>query len=169
MMFLSASPSNPGGLKDYNHNAWFGYTLPNGGKGTFTSTSPKLTGFVTGKPVKSGTYGASSFTSTSTATANTFTDTLEGISGYVYGFLTYPSFVTQGTYTGTTILTSPNFGLVSGYNTYGNGGVLFVNLPLAYLDGQTDGMLIHGYLHYFGTNLLKLPSLSALPKAKAGL
>ncbi|CAJ6356888.1 hypothetical protein ISI06_28790 [Burkholderia pseudomallei] len=169
VMFLSASPSNPGGLKNYNHNAWFGYTLPNGGKGTFTSTSPKLTGFVTGKPVKSGTYGASSFTSTSTATANTFTDTLEGISGYVYGFLTYPSFVTQGTYTGTTILTSPNFGLVSGYNTYGNGGVLFVNLPLAYLDGQTDGMLIHGYLHYFGTNLLKLPSLSALPKAKAGL
>ncbi|AHI80949.1 membrane protein [Burkholderia thailandensis] len=182
VMYLSASPSNPGGLKNYNHSAWFGYTLPKGGKGKFTSTSPKLRGFVTGKPVKSGTYSASSLTTTSTtsttttaktntllATTSAQTDTLEGISGYVYGFLTYPSFVTQGTYTGTTILTSPSFGLVSGYNVYGNGGVLFVNLPLAYLDGQTDGMLIHGFLHYFGTNLLKLPSLSNLPKAKGGL
>ncbi|AJY38512.1 hypothetical protein I6G56_28110 [Burkholderia humptydooensis] len=176
VMYLSASPSNPGGLKGYNHSAWFGYTLPKDGKGAFTSTSPKLTGFVTGQPVKSGTYSASSLTNTVTAktntllaTTNALTDTLEGISGYVYGFLTYPSFVTQGTYTGTTILTSPSFGLVSGYNTYGNGGVLFVNLPLAYLDGQTDGMLIHGYLHYFGTNLLNLPSLSNLPRAKAGL
>ncbi|KVE38044.1 polysaccharide deacetylase family protein [Burkholderia sp. BDU5] len=176
LMYLSASPSNPGGLEGYNHGAWFGYTLPKNGKGTFTSTAPKLTGFVTGKPVKSGTYTASSLATAVTTTANTLlattntlTDTLEGISGYVYGFLTYPSFVTQGTYTGTTILTSPTFGLVSGYNTYGNGGVLFVNLPLAYLDGQTDGMLIHGYLRYFGTNLLKLPSLSNLPGAKAGL
>ncbi|KWZ37453.1 hypothetical protein WS72_20965 [Burkholderia savannae] len=180
LMYLSASPSNPGGLQGYNHSAWFGYTLPKDGKGTFTSTAPKLTGFVTGKPVKSGTYSASSLTtSTSTTltgtastlltTAGTLTDTLEGISGYVYGFLTYPSFVTQGTYTGTTILTSPSFGLVSGYNTYGNGGVLFVNLPLAYLDGQTDGMLIHGFLHYFGTGLLSLPSLSNLPRARAGL
>lgn len=179
-LFLAASPSNPGGLANYNHNAWFQYTTPTAGTGTISQTLPKLTGVVTGKLKKTATYSASSLLSTATGTlANTLaaitgtstatTDTLEGISGYVYGFLTYPSFVTQGTYSGTTILTSPNFGLVSGYNPYGNGGVLFVNLPLAYLDGQTDGMLLHGYLHYFGTQLLKLPSLSPLPKAMAGL
>lgn len=175
--FLAASPSNPGGLANYNHDAWFMYTTPPTGSGVLNQTTPKLTGTVTGKLKKTTTYTANSLLSTSTGkTANTLastlattSDTLEGISGYVYGFLTYPSFVTQGTYTGTTILTSPTFGLVSGYNTYGNGGVLFVNLPLAYLDGQTDGMLIHGYLHYFGTQMLNLPSLSPLPKAMAGL
>ena len=30
---------------------------------------------------------------------------------------------------------------------------MFVNLPLAYLDGQTDSMPIHGFLHYFTTNI----------------
>ncbi len=97
------------------------------------------------------------------------TDPVEGVSGYVYGFLTYPSFVTQGIYTGSALLTSPNFGLVAGLRTFGTGGVLFVNLPLAYLKGQTDGMLMHGFLRYFGTNLMKMPRLSAQPKAKAGL
>lgn len=176
-LYLSANPSNPGGLANYNHGAWFQYDTAPAGSGVLNQTAPKLTGAAVGKLVKSGTYAAGSLVSTATgtvsktlaATSLTTTDTLEGISGYVYGFLTYPSFVTQGTYTGTTILTSPTFGLVSGYNTYGNGGVLFVNLPLAYLDGQTDGMLIHGYLHYFGTQMLNLPSLSPLPKAMAGL
>ncbi|MGO4809392.1 hypothetical protein AB4156_07280 [Cupriavidus sp. 2MCAB6] len=97
------------------------------------------------------------------------TDPVEGVSGYVYGFLTYPSFVTQGSYTGSALLSSPNFGLVAGLRTFGSGGVLFVNLPLAYLKGQTDGMLMHGFLRYFGTNLMKMPRLSAQPKAKAGL
>ena len=175
-LFLAASPSNPGGLANYNHQAWFQYTTPPTGSGVLSQTLPKLTGTVTGKLKKTTTYTAGSLLSTSTSKTTTAlastlatTDTLEGISGYVYGFLTYPSFVTQGTYSGTTILTSPTFGLVSGYNPYGNGGVLFVNLPLAYLDGQTDGMLIHGYLHYFGTQMLNLPSLSPLPKAQAGL
>ncbi|WP_322022484.1 polysaccharide deacetylase family protein [Burkholderia sp. BCC1977] len=176
-LFLAAGPSNPGGLANYNHGAWFQYETPANGSGVLNQTLPKLNGTVTGKLKKTTSYSAGSLLSTATgkkastlaSTLATTTDTLEGISGYVYGFLTYPSFVTQGTYTGTTILTSPTFGLVSGYNTYGNGGVLFVNLPLAYLDGQTDGMLIHGYLHYFGTQMLNLPSLSPLPKAMAGL
>ncbi len=97
------------------------------------------------------------------------TDPVEGISGYVYGFLTYPSFVTQGTYTGTALLSSPNFGLVAGLRTFGTGQVLFVNLPLSYLKGQTDGMLLHGFLRYFGTNLMGMARLSAQPKARGGL
>ena len=87
-------------------------------------------------------------------TAST-TDPVEGISGYVYGFLTYPSFVTQGTYTGTALITSPNFGLVAGLRNFGAGRVLFVNTPLSYLKGQTDGMLMHGFLpETFGSNHL---------------
>ena len=97
------------------------------------------------------------------------TDPVEGISGYVYGFLTYPSFVTQGTYTGTALITAPNFGLVAGLRSFGAGRVLFVNTPLSYLKGQTDGMLMHGFLRYFGTNLMKMPRLSAQPKALGGL
>lgn len=96
-------------------------------------------------------------------------DPVEGISGYVYGFLTYPSFVTQGAYTGTALMTSPNFGLVVGLRSFGSGRVLFVNTPLSYLKGQTDGMLMHGLLRYFGANLMKMPRLSAQPKALGGL
>ncbi|MFS8978503.1 hypothetical protein PO002_29050 [Cupriavidus necator] len=97
------------------------------------------------------------------------TPPIEGISGYVYGFLIYPSFVTQGTYTGSALITSPNFGLVAGLRNFGSGSVLFVNLPLAYLKGQTDGMLMHGFLRYFGGNLIKTARLSAQPKARGGL
>lgn len=97
------------------------------------------------------------------------TDPVEGISGYVYGFLIYPSFVTQGAYTGSALITSPNFGLVAGLRNFGSGQVLFVNTPLSYLKGQTDGMLMHGFLRYFGTNLMKMPRLSAQPRALGGL
>jgi hypothetical protein len=97
------------------------------------------------------------------------TDPVEAISGYVYGFLIYPSFVTQGAYSGAALITSPNFGLVVGLRNFGSGRVLFVNLPLSYLKGQTDGMLMHGLLRYFGSNLMKMARLSAQPKARGGL
>ncbi|WER50143.1 polysaccharide deacetylase family protein [Cupriavidus sp. WKF15] len=102
-------------------------------------------------------------------TTTTSTNPIEGISGYVYGFLTYPSYVTQGTYSGTTMLTSPNFGLVAGLRPYGAGQVLFVNLPLTYLKGQTDGMAMHGFVRYFGETMMRMPRLSAQPKAVGGL
>ncbi|CAM2140609.1 Membrane protein [Pararobbsia alpina] len=185
VLYLPASPSNPGGLRNYNHNVYFNYKTPGAGSGLLSKATPKVMGTATGAQVKAGSYNAATVGTTgslgksraaaqvsslaATTAAVTTTDVLEGISGYVYGFLTYPSFVTQGTYTGTPILTSPNFGLVAGYNTYGNGGVLFVNTPLAYLEGQTDGMLMHGFLHYLGVNLLGMPTLSLLPKAQAGM
>jgi hypothetical protein len=177
VLYLPASPANPGGLAGYNHSIYFQYKTSPAGSGKLIRTTPVLTGAISGKPVKSGTYTAATLSTVSSASrsaalvtpAATTPDVLEGVSGYVYGFLTYPSFVTQGTYTGTAMLTSPNFGLVAGYNSYGNGGVLFVNTPLAYLEGQTDGMLMHGLLRYLGVNLLRLPTLSLLPKAQAGM
>lgn len=174
-LFLQPTPTNPGGLTGYNHQTYFNYRTTSSGKVTAPTLS--LGAVKTGSQVKHGTYSATS-TSTSTSTSlkiaaplatTAAADVLEGISGYVYGFLTYPSFVTQGTYNGTALLTSPNFGLVAGYQPYGNGGVLFVNMPLSYLEGQTDGMPLHGMLNYFAVDLLHMPMLSMQPKGLGGM
>jgi hypothetical protein len=94
---------------------------------------------------------------------------VSGISGYGYGFLKYPAFALRGSYRGKALLSSPTGGLVAGYHPHGRGGVLFVNLPVGYLKGQTDGLLLHGMLHYFAVRTLQLPYLSPLPGGKAGM
>lgn len=110
-------------------------------------------------------------------------DVLQGVSGYLYGFLTYPSYVTcnlghtvvsrdfipanctstGASYAGKPLLMSDNYGLVAGTSTSGLGSVLFVNLPLSYLKSQTDGMLMHGFIRYFGDTLSQIPRLSGVP------
>ena len=99
------------------------------------------------------------------------TDPVEAISGYVYGMLTYPSFVTADAYSGTRLVNGNNTTLlVAGVNPYGSGRVLFVNTPLGYLKGYgTDGLLLHGMLHYFAVDMLGLPYVVGVPKGKAGL
>ncbi|HYW55616.1 MAG TPA: hypothetical protein VE934_01535 [Polaromonas sp.] len=97
-------------------------------------------------------------------------DVLETFSGYLLGGLSYSSFVTRGAYSGKTLATSPQAGLVAGVNKVGRGQVLFVNLPLTYLKVvRTDGLPLHGFLHYFANNVLQLPQLSAVPNGVAGL
>lgn len=173
-MYLKPSPSNPGGLAGYNHQTYFNYRTTSTGQ--VIAPALNLGSVQTGAQVKSGSYSATSTTTKTSlsvaaplATTATSTDVLEGISGYVYGFLTYPSFVTQGTYSGNVLLTSPNFGLVAGYQPYGNGGVFFVNMPLSYLEGQTDGMPLHGMLNYFAVDLLHMPMLSLQPDGVGGM
>jgi hypothetical protein len=103
-------------------------------------------------------------------TATATTDPVQGLTSYYYGYLNYPSFVTQGSYTGNAYITSPNYGLVMGLNNYGNGRVLFVNTPLGYLKGYgTDGILLHGVLHHFAVNQLQMPYLSSLPNGTSGM
>jgi hypothetical protein len=105
-----------------------------------------------------------------TATADA--DPVQGLTSYYYGFLNYPSFVTQGNYSGTAAIGSPNYGLVAGLNNYGDGGgrVMFVNTPLGYLKGYgTDGVLLHGFLHVFGKLMLEVPYLSGLPNGTPGM
>lgn len=110
--------------------------------------------------------GKSMLYPTESATA----DPVQGLTSYYYGFLNYPSFVTQGAYSGKAFVTSPNFGLVVGSNIFGKGQVLFVNTPLGYLKGYgTDGLLLHGFLRYFGTKMLGVPYLSPLPNGTSGL
>lgn len=93
----------------------------------------------------------------------------EVIVGYQYGALNYPSFVMQGNFPGEQLLSTRDGSLAAGYRDVGKGGLLFVNLPLGHLKGQTDGLLLHGFLHYFADTVLKLPILSAAPNGQGGL
>lgn len=92
----------------------------------------------------------------------------ETLVGYLYGELDYPSFQTSGDFQGITLLQSAA-GLVAGENQHGAGSVLFVNLPLGYLETRTDGMLLHSFLHYFAAKMLDLPYLANVPDGIGGV
>ena len=96
-------------------------------------------------------------------------DATHAVVNYGYDVLSYPSFVTQGAFGGQTLMSSPFHGLMAGVNGYGLGKVLFVNLPLSYLKGQTDGMLMHGFIDWFARRQLKLPKLTSVPNGMPGL
>ncbi len=137
--------------------------------------SPKL---ATSKGVTTVAFGQRQLTTTASAaspTAVTDDDALHAYHGYLLGHLDYPSFVTQGDFGWPTrpqqvaLADSPHFGLVAGINPVGRGKVLFVNLPLTYLKGRTDALLMHGFLHYFTRNLLNMTHLSAMPNGVAGM
>jgi peptidoglycan/xylan/chitin deacetylase (PgdA/CDA1 family) len=87
---------------------------------------------------------------------------------YKFGDLHYPSFVTSGKNAGHELFHSSG-GVVANENAYGNGSVLFVNLPLGYLKANTDGLLLHAFLRYFAEHSLELPSLMTVPDGVGGL
>src|ERR1700722_13632974 len=87
---------------------------------------------------------------------------------YQYGNLEYPSFVTEGDYAGQVLLHS-SAGIAAGYRKYKEGRVLFVNLPLGYLKGDTDGLPLHTFLKYFAVRMLSLPHLLSVPDGVGGL
>src|SRR5436305_2251244 len=89
-------------------------------------------------------------------------------SRYLYNDLKYASFRTSGKFDGEALLHS-EAGLVAGRQKHGNGEVLFVNLPLGYLESRTDGLLLHSFLHYFAVDMLHLPFLAAVPDGVGGL
>jgi hypothetical protein len=87
------------------------------------------------------------------------------VSGYNYSKLDYYSFVTTGTYNGTLLVASPDFGVVSGLRAQGTGKVLFVNIPLGYFKAiGTDSTPIHGFLNYFGGTVAGLTKVSSQAK-----
>lgn len=102
--------------------------------------------------------------------ATTPVDVLDTYSGYLLGNLVYSSFVTDGAFSGKTLASSPQAGLVAGLHQVGRGQVLFVNLPLTYLKVvRTDALPMHGFLHYFGYDVLQLAQLSSVPNGVPGL
>jgi hypothetical protein len=90
------------------------------------------------------------------------------LSRYQYGVLDYPCYRTEGQYKGTVLLRSENC-IAAGYRTEGQGGVMFVNLPLGYLSDRTDGLLLHSFLRYFATTVLQLPYFCSVPDGVGGL
>lgn len=88
---------------------------------------------------------------------------------YEYDVMQYPHFMTHGPYAGDTMLDTNDNTLIAGVHSYGEGRVLFVNLPLGFLKTRTDGLLLHGFLRYFGATLVQLPYLSTAPNGVGGL
>ena len=126
-----------------------------------------------GRAFKSQTVDTRTQVSAQSLNSTVSEDPLHAYHGYLLGNLLYPSYVTQGSFgdlPGQQVLaTSPQFGLVAGVNPVGAGRVLFVNLPLTYLKGRTDALMMHGFLRYFAHEMLGLAQLSAMPGGIAGL
>src|SRR5437764_2340824 len=89
-------------------------------------------------------------------------------SRYLYNDLKYPSFHTSGDFDGKVLLES-KAGVVAGARKHGAGDVLFVNLPLGYLESRTDGLMLHSFLLYFANHILHLPHLASVPDGTGGL
>jgi hypothetical protein len=120
--------------------------------------------------------GAKLSTSTSEAIetasgASSALDTsLQVISGYAFGPLSYFHYVTTGTFPGTVYLSSPEHGLVAGARTYGNGQLLFVNMPLGYFKAiGTDSAPLHGFLNLFARDHVGVSKMSVQPRGIGGL
>jgi peptidoglycan/xylan/chitin deacetylase (PgdA/CDA1 family) len=87
---------------------------------------------------------------------------------YEYEYLHYPTFRTLTDFDGKVLLYSTG-GVAAGVRNDNKGRVLFVNVPLGYLEARTDGMLMHSFLRYFAVKMLGLPVLAAVPDGIGGL
>lgn len=197
--FLPASPTNPGGLAGHDHGQYFTPALPSlltpdritgrpgrglqpGGKALVHKNAVQREPVVGTTPARFSKNALQMFTRSSedvaplghakpfrVQAAAPVTDAVHSISGYVYGPLSYPSFVTQGAAQGAVLMASPQHGLVASSRAVGAGNVLFVNLPLTYLKLSEDAMPLHGFLHLFARGLLRQPRLTAVPNGIGGL
>jgi hypothetical protein len=193
--FLPASPANPGGLTGYEHSLYFkspakspivknegerspDKSLKREGKrikhpnaidrAPVPDTTPSEFGRAA-TALRMAAPGMRSLPPRMLKVQAVPPEPLHNISGYFYGPLTYPSFVTQGTAQGAVLLSSAQHGLVASVRTVGAGSVLFVNLPLTYLKLSEDAMPLHGFLHQFARGVLKQPRLTEVPNGVGGL
>ncbi len=88
---------------------------------------------------------------------------------YHYGRLRYPVFATQGEFDGQRLMHGDSNSVLAGVRRFGNGEVLFVNLPLTYLKLRTDGFFLHTFLRFFAQDIAQLPQLSAMPQGRGAL
>ena len=92
------------------------------------------------------------------------------ISSYGYGQLAYQHFITKPIKNNIPLLlTTTDHQFIAGERPYGNGHVLFINLPLTSLWRSTDSMLLHTFLHYFAIDMIGLPSLATVPNGVGGV
>ena len=100
---------------------------------------------------------------------NLLNQPLYSLSGYDHPVLSYDSFVTTGHYQGAVLMQTVQGNVAAGIHRHGQGDVLFVNLPLAYLKARTDGMLMYAFLRYFGERMVHVPMLASVPDGVGGL
>ena len=181
-MYLPVSTSDPGGargfdVQQYSQQRYFSAASSGQTPLSARQVSVDLGKAQSGSPVTRVTQATLTGTTSTSGDvgvlATTDPDPVEAWSGYLLGPLIYPSYVTQGDFgqlPGQRVLaTSPQFGLVAGINPVGAGQVMFVNLPLTYLKGRTDALMMHGFLHLFTRELLDMPHLSPMPNGVAGM
>lgn len=197
--FLPISPANPGGLAGHDHEQYFrppppsqltpdrmtgrpGRELQPGGKALTFKNAVQREPVVGVTPARFSKNALQILTRSiddgaPLAQAKAFRvqaaapapESVHSISGYVYGPLSYPSFVTLGAAQGAILMASPEHGLVASSRAVGAGNVLFVNLPLTYLKLSEDAMPLHGFVHLFARGLLRQPRLTAVPNGIGGL
>ncbi|MFM8865062.1 MAG: hypothetical protein ACKOFG_09110, partial [Limnohabitans sp.] len=174
-LYLPVSTRDPGGARGFDPQQYSQqryYSLAQDATAGTTAPQPSIQ---LGRAQRGTPPSAVTSTSVQSGSLGTLaiSEPLEAWSGYQIGPLLYPSYVTQGDFgqlPGQRVLaTSPQFGLVAGVNPVGAGQVLFVNLPLTYLKGRTDALMMHGFLHHFVREVLQLPHLSSMPQGVAGI
>ena len=88
---------------------------------------------------------------------------------YGYPHLMYPHFRTQAAKPDRLWMRTADGDPLLSLHAFGQGQVLFANVPLGYLQTRTDGYLLHRLLGYFGGQLARLPTLSPVPDGVGGL
>ena len=91
------------------------------------------------------------------------------IAGYERAVIHYDVYKTGYQYNGKILLQSPRGDIIAGQRQHGKGTVLYVNLPLGYLKGRTDGLFLHSFIHYFANKIVHLPYLAAVPSGTGGI
>ena len=175
-LYLPVSTQSPGGADGFDPQQYAGLSYASSVSGAAAPSSRRMNRIDLGRAFKASPISPVTATAPSTQSATTLAasvDPVESYSGYLLGSLIYPSYVTQGTFGAVAgqkvIATSPQFGLVAGLNPVGAGKVLFVNLPLTYLKGRTDALMMHGFLHYFTRQVVGMAHLSAMPNGVGGM
>lgn len=90
---------------------------------------------------------------------------------YGYAQLHYAHFRTQpaAEVAAHVLLQSPAGDVVVSQRRFGDGEVLFANLPLGYLKTRTDGHLLHRLLNHFVVGMLRQPRLAPVPDGVGGM
>lgn len=88
---------------------------------------------------------------------------------YGYDKEEFSHLLTRGLFPGQVLATSKDGSLIAGLRRYGQGQVLFVNLPVTFLRVRTDGLWLQSYLRFFNGHMLKLPQLASVPDGIGGL
>lgn len=88
---------------------------------------------------------------------------------YGYKQLRHSHYRTEAPTGASALLVAAEGDVLVSTNRYGQGEVLFANLPLGYLKTRTDAYLLHQLLGHFAGTMLRQPRLSPVPDGVGGM